>query len=134
MGTQAYIQALLAENKALKAQVSQLKFELEQLKRLIYSRTSERFVPDSSSNEQLDLFTPDASEQPSVEQDEEEPVRETVIRNGRKHTAKRHPGRMPIPEHLPVETIIIEPEGDLTGLVRIGEQITEYVESIPQPV
>ena len=131
MDTQAYIQALLAENKALKAQVSQLKFELEQLKRLIYGRTSERFVPDSSSNEQLDLFTPDDSEEPSAEEVEEEPVRETVIRNGRKHTAKRHPGRMPIPEHLPVETIIIEPEGDLTGLVRIGEQITEYVEYTP---
>jgi len=127
------IQALIARNQALEAQVSELKFELEQLKRLIYGRTSERFIPDESPSEQLNLFTQDASEQASVEPvvDQEEPLLEKITYSRKKPSAKPHPGRMPIPDHLPVETIILEPEGDLTGLVRIGEHVTEYIEYTP---
>lgn len=37
--------AILAENEALKAEVTLLKFQLEQMKKLIFSSKSERFVP-----------------------------------------------------------------------------------------
>ena len=47
-------QALIAQNVALSQQVSQLKFELEQLKRVVFGSKSERFVP-SPPAEQLSL-------------------------------------------------------------------------------
>ena len=38
---------------------------------------------------------------------------------------------MPLPEHLPRKEHIIEPEGDLTGFKKIGEEVTEELEYEP---
>ncbi|MEJ7645715.1 MAG: IS66 family transposase [Chryseolinea sp.] len=40
-------------------------------------------------------------------------------------------GRMKLPADLPREKIIIEPKEDVTGLKKIGEEITEELERIP---
>ena len=42
-----------------------------------------------------------------------------------------HPGRLPLPEHLPVEEVEIYPEGDLSGMVCIGTEVTEELEMDP---
>src|SRR5690606_37677566 len=42
-----------------------------------------------------------------------------------------HKGRVKLPEHLPVEEIEIHPEGDLSGMVCIGKEITEELECEP---
>lgn len=44
---------------------------------------------------------------------------------------KAHPGRMKIPAHLRRETILLKPEGNVSGLRRMGEDITEILDYIP---
>ena len=44
---------------------------------------------------------------------------------------KAHPGRTKLPDHLPVRRQIIEPDEDITGMVKIGEEITTKVDYIP---
>jgi hypothetical protein len=38
---------------------------------------------------------------------------------------KKHPGRNALPEHIPVEEIILEPEGLTPDMIHIGDEITE---------
>ncbi len=116
---------LLIENSKLKADISALKQRYEKLLKLIFGAKSERFVPDEVP-EQLSLFT--GAEDSKKEQIEEETE---VISYERKKKGKKHPGRNEIPDHLPVEEIIIEPEEDTTGMKRIGEEITETLKYTP---
>ena len=116
-------QALIAQNVALSQQVSQLKFELEQLKRVVFGSKSERFVPRPPA-EQLSLGL-EVEAAPPVST----PQKVNYIRQ--KPQRKEKPVRQPLPAHLPRTEIIIEPEGDLTGLRKIGEEITEELEYKP---
>lgn len=104
--------------KQTQEQVSQLKHELEQLKRLIFGAKSERFVPDNNE-EQLTLF-----EEAPVET---APEPEMVSA----HSRKRKPVRQALPEHLPREVIVIEPAVDRFGLRKIGEEVTETLDYRP---
>ena len=86
-------QALIAQHVALSQQVSQPKFELEQLKRVVFGSKSECFVP-SQLAEQLSL----------VLQVEEllpvgTPQKANYIRQ--KPQRKEKPVRKPLPAHLP---------------------------------
>lgn len=44
---------------------------------------------------------------------------------------RNHPGRKPIPDHLPRVEVLLEPEEDVSGCVKIGEEITEELDLIP---
>ena len=44
---------------------------------------------------------------------------------------KAHPGRMKLPDHLRREVILLQPEGDVSGLRRMGEDVTEILDYIP---
>lgn len=44
---------------------------------------------------------------------------------------KPHPGRMKLPDHLRREVILLQPEGDVSGLRRMGEDVTEILDYIP---
>mgnify|MGYP001368749700 CR=1 FL=1 len=107
----------------LRDEVAYLKHELAQLKRLIFGSKSERFV-GSTSPEQLSLFEEESHEEKVGDQE-----REKISYERKKR--KNHPGRNEIPEHLPVNEVIIEPEADTTGMVKIGEEITETLEYRP---
>lgn len=102
-----------------------LKVELEQIKRLIYGSKSERFVGEVNSNQgTLDLGTEVVAAA--------EPILQTVIYDRvQKQSVSLHAGRNPLPAHLPRVEIIIEPEGDLSGLKQIGSEITEQLEYEP---
>ena len=99
--------------------VEQLEHERNQLKKLIFGSKSERFVPEADP-EQLTLF----EEAPPVEI----PREEQVAAHSRK---RKKPVRKPLPDHLPRQVIVIEPEMDRSGLKKIGEQVTETLDYRP---
>ena len=119
MSTGTHTASLEAENAYLRTRVDQLEHERDQLKRLIFGSKSERYVPEERP-EQLRLF----EEAPAIEIAREEHVAA--------HSRKRKkPVRKPLPDHLPREVIVIEPEMDRTDLKKIGEEVTETLDYRP---
>lgn len=117
-------EAILAEKDA---RINALQYRLAQLERLIFSSKSERFVPKSLP-EQLELFEEQKKEAVDAVAEQEEKQKISYERSKKK---KAHPGRLPLPSHLPVRREIIEPEEDTTGMVKIGEEITRKVDYEP---
>ena len=99
--------------------------ENEYLRKAIYSFKSERHLsPEIAEQMKLELGEIGEAEDP--------PQTETISYERRKLAKKKpHPGRHPLPAHLPRKEIIIEPEEDTTGMVRIGEDITEALDFTP---
>jgi len=123
---------LLEENKSaisvLTAQLEAEKFKYTQLQRMIFGSKRERFV-SSYTAEQLRLqFEPKAIEIEEAVTAEREAIR---VSYERKKARKPHPGRMPLPAHLPVVEIVLEPEEDTTGMVCIGKEITQELDYTP---
>ena len=114
-------QALIAQNVGLSQQVSQLKFELQQLKQVVFGGKTERFVP-SQPPEQLSPGLPVEPAPVATTSQKANYIRQKLERNEKK------PVRQALPTHMPRTEIIIEPEGDLTGLRKIREKITEKLE------
>lgn len=103
--------------------ITKLQSELDQLKRMIFGSKSERFVPEQPANQ--------ATLELEVEKLPEEPtVKETITYERKKSgtKSKTHPGRTPIPAHIERRTEIVEPTEDITGLKKIGEEVTEILE------
>ncbi len=112
----------------LNASLEAEKFKYAQLQRLIFGSKRERFV-SSFSAEQLRLeFEPKTIEIEQAVEAERETIR---VAYERQKTKKPHPGRMPLPSHLPVVEIILEPEEDTTGMVCIGKEVTEELDLTP---
>lgn len=113
------------ENVFLKGEVAYLKYKMGHLLRELYGQKRERF--ENRDNNQLPLpFEAEPEEQQKIDQQATQEI--TYQRKKRK---KDHPGRKPLPNHLPVEEIVIEPEIDITDMVRIGEEVTEELEYTP---
>lgn len=117
------IAQLRQENLELKQEIKFLRQELDQLRKAIFGQKSERFKTEVSAN-QLSLFEPASTIGEPIEEEKQH------IAYDRK-TPKKHPGRTELPEHLPVVEVVIEPEEDITGMKRIGEEITETLEYTP---
>lgn len=114
---------LITELISSKNNFLQLKSELDQLKRMIFGNKSERFVPVQSVNQAtLDFEVEELPQEPSV--------KETITYQRKKTgtTQKVHTGRTPIAAHLERRIEVIEPTEDITGLKKIGEEITEVLE------
>lgn len=121
-------QELQAENLALKQEnlkqgkkIDSLSQQLQQLYKLIQGFKSERFVPEATNSEQLQLFSTEVAPP-------QEPQKEQISYTRNK---KKHPGRHSLPEHLPVRKEVIEPDQDITGLEKIGEEISDTLEYTP---
>lgn len=94
--------------------------ELQQIKKLISGQKSERFVGLENAN-QLSLFgQPEQNNTPS------ESATQNIQYNRR--APVKHPGRNELPDHLPVEEIIILPQEDVSGMLQIGQEVTETLE------
>jgi transposase len=119
--------ALIAENEALKRKNEQLEFELSALLRLVQGFKSEKFKSAEDPVNQLSIF--DTGETTEAVAESGETTQQTITYSRKKNAG--HPGRNPIPDHLPVEEIIIEPLEDTTGMIRIGEERVETLEYIP---
>lgn len=107
--------------------VVKLHHELDQLKRLVFGSKHERFIP-SASPEQLALgLAVEQINQPEVTTQKVEYTRAIT-----KPDSKPVPtGRMKLPEHLPRNQVIIEPQQDIEGLTKIGVEITEELHYTP---
>jgi len=116
--------SLLEQIAEKDARIAQLQFELFQLKKLIYGSKSERFKPEEVPSEQGNLFADPAEASPPVI-DSTEQITYTRKKN------KNHQGRKALPDHLPVEEVIIEPIEDTTDMVKIGEEVTETLKYTP---
>jgi len=105
--------------------INSLSFELQNLKKAVFGVKSERFIADvDPAQSELDFG--------EVEEEKiEETGKETITYEREKASSKNKPSRQPIPAHLPRIEHIIEPEEDVTGLVKIGEEVTEELEYNP---
>jgi transposase len=113
-------EAIIAEKDV---QIAQLKFELAQLKRMIFGTKRERFIPQSPP-EQLSLAF-DSEEEAAV------PTLKETVTYTRNKPQKKQPKRQPLPPDLPRIDVIIEPEEDVRGWKKIGELITEELDYVP---
>ena len=107
---------------ATKSEVAYLKFQLAELKRMIFGAKSERYV--TPGVDQPTLFN--LPEEQAIEQPKEEI---TYTRN--KPQEKKQPLRLELPSHLPRRDEVIEPEDLPLNAKKIGEAITEVIEYSP---
>jgi transposase len=118
------LQELQQQNTALLAEISYLKQELANLRRFIFGQKRERFISESSPD-QLGLALGDTAV-------ELESRLEQISYERKKVTAKPTPhGRGELPAHLERREIVIEPEEDVNGFSKIGEEITEELDYEP---
>jgi transposase len=109
----------------LLAEVLYLREELASLKRLVFGQKRERYV--AAANEaQLELgLDIEAKAAPAAGSEHIEYSRKKPAKPQTPHS------RQALPAHLPRRDIVIEPEEDVNGLRRIGEEITEELEYQP---
>jgi transposase len=109
------------------ARIFDLEFHNEQLRRLVYGASRERFISNTPVDQlPLPLYV------------DEEAIAATVVvatekiayerRTGKK---KNHPGRNELPSHLPVEVTVIEPTEDVSAMKKIGEEVSDVLELTP---
>lgn len=100
-----------------------LKYQVEQLKRFAFGQKRERFekAPDNLPKLPFEI-------EESVKEQIEQVTTEKITYERKK---KKHPGRQPLPEHLPVEEIEIYPKEDLTDKICIGKEVTDELEYQP---
>jgi len=112
---------VIREKEAYESQLLSL---IDKFKRMAFAQKRERF---EGNKDQMALpFGTDAAGQ-----QEQKEVFEQKIEYTRRKQASAHPGRVALPEHLPVEEVEIRPEGDLSGMVCIGKEVTEELDYIP---
>jgi len=108
--------------------VEYLAFQNEQMRRLIFGTKRERFIPQAHPNQLALQFDAQIAEVQAKIKAEQENIR---VEYERKKAKKEHPGRMPLPKHLPVNEIILEPTEDTSEMICIGQEITEELDYTP---
>jgi len=115
--------------------VSMLQHQVEQLLRRVYGRRSERLDPNQLMLEPLIL---EAINEPAPSPEPIAPLLAKPERKAPPKTKRKHPGRIPIPEHLErVEIVLDVPEEQKTcpdtgkPLKQIGWEVSEKLEYRP---
>jgi len=115
------IQQILARDNERETELLYLRQELAQLKRMIFGSKSERFIQEDTGQLSLGMDIP---KQESLEIETED----LSFTRKKPSNQKKIPVRLPLPSHLRREKHIIEPEEDITGAKKIGEELSEYLE------
>ena len=119
---------LLAENANLKTEIVLLREKIQYLLKKLFGRSSEKLDPD-----QMQLALEELGElQEVLEQVETEAEEEEEKPQSRR--GKRKPLDAKIPEDLPVETVVIEPDEVKENpelWEKIGEERTEQLDVVP---
>ncbi|MCK6695851.1 MAG: IS66 family transposase zinc-finger binding domain-containing protein, partial [Thermoanaerobaculia bacterium] len=122
-------QKVVADYEKVESEVQALKQRIAWFERQMFGQKSERFVPTEEVAGQL-MLAFDAEHAQAVD----ESVRQVIEAHERKVPQKKentHQGRMPIPAHIPRVEEVIEPEEDVSGMKRIGDDVTEVLEYDP---
>lgn len=107
-----------------------LQFELSNLKKLIYGSKHERFIPiDEAKPTQMSLGLQAEISNPSTAVNTKQIAYTRVTKSA--PTPVSHPGRHKLPDHLERRETVIEPDEDVTGLKKIGEEVTEELDCEP---
>jgi transposase len=118
-------ETLHEKNETLHEKIETLQFENNQLKKLIFGSKGERFVPEVNPQQtSLDFGQAIEAAQPAA-------VTEKITYEREKKNGAKKPSRQLLPAHLPRLVHDIQPTEDVTGLVKIGEEITEELEYTP---
>jgi transposase len=120
------IESQKAQIEQMQNRLSEIEFNLEWFKRQMFGKKSERFISDDDAQTMLDLGV--------IEKSETLAQTQKISYERRKSFSNfEKPGhaRSTMPTHLPFVDTIIEPQGDISGLVRIGEEITWYYDMKP---
>lgn len=115
---------LQAENEQLLAEKLLLLEELKELKRVVFGQKRERFVPATPAN-QLSLQLEGEPTPPVLA------LKQTVSYERVVKQAAKVAIRQPFPSHLPRVDLLIEPAEDISGMRKIGEEITEELDLKP---
>ena len=110
-----------------------LTHQLAQMKKMIFGSRHERFVATDDNNPSPQL-TLDLDADTIATCKITDVKKLTVLRTKTAvtfHKPKPHPGRMKLPETLRRETVVLMPDCDVTGLKKIGEEITEILDFTP---
>ena len=132
---QLQIEELTKKLQSTERKMHMLQHQVEQLLKRVYGRRSEKLDPNQLMFDGLVL---EALNQPVPQVPPELPVEQKAERKKPRTLKRRHPGRIPIPEHLErVEIVLDIPEGEKicpeTGkpLKKIGEEVSEKLDYRP---
>ena len=113
------------ENGEQSETIISLRLQLLELQKFIFSGKQEKFKLNPDSNPlQTTLFDKDKLGEVVIESIQHvaaHEIKKTVIR-------VKHPGRRPLSENIRREEIRLMPTEDVTGLIAVGEEITEILE------
>lgn len=124
----AEYEVMVAENvklhemvKDFEAKLISLHQQIQQYTRMIFGSKSERFIAMDKAQMSMEL---EGVENPALQ-----PLTETITYTRKKTGDEQKPGhsRVELPDHLPREVTVIEPDQDVTGWKKIGEETSEYL-------
>ncbi len=122
---------LLKEQQAHYTEVLQQKeSEIDKLRRMLFGQKRERF---EISPIQLPLdFGESLSEQEIKELEELINKKTEAVKEEEKKVSRGpHPGRSPLPKHLTVQQLVLEPHEDTTDMVLIGNEVSDSLQYEP---
>lgn len=121
-------EASLLQVEELQGKVMQLTHQLAQLQKMIFGSRSERYVPGNPNVIQGSLFSQDPE---GASCSVINTLAVSYVKTKTTAEPKPHAGRMKLPETLRRETVVLEPQEDITEGKKIGEDITEILEWNP---
>lgn len=122
---------LLQEQQKNHAQtLMQKQVEIDKLRRMLFGQKRERF---ETSPLQLPLDFGESFSEKDLMQLEEllRKKAEAVRQQEPKAPRGPHPGRSPLPKHLPVQQLVLQPQEDTTDMVLIGTEVSESLQYEP---
>ncbi len=122
VSVESELEKIKLENRQLSSENETLKYQLEYYKRQLYGKKSERFEPNDQQTE-LDLGVEAV----------EVPLTTEHVEYDRKKKGKKTAGhgRGEMPTNLPIVDVVIEPDEDVEGCRKIGEEISWEIDFKP---
>jgi transposase len=121
-----HVDITILSREELIVQVTHLQHQVALLQKMVFGPRNERFkLTDEVPSNQLSLGV---STEPIAEAKVEKTTVKGHDRKKVKLEAKKHPGRNPLPSSLRREEIVIEPTEDVSGCVRLEDEVTEVLE------